>query len=121
MSTLLWSAVLLVGGAGSVLRFLIDRAVASRVARSFPLGTLTVNLTGAAALGLISGLALPPDASLLAGTAAVGSYTTFSTWMLESYRLSEERQVWLAAANIVVSIAFGITAAVGGQLIGEHL
>jgi fluoride exporter len=47
-----------------------------------------VNLTGAAILGVLTGLALPPTAVLLAGTAAVGSYTTFSTWMLEAHRLT---------------------------------
>ena len=78
------TAVLLIGGTGSVLSFLVDRTVAERFARSFPLGTLTVNFTGAAMLGIITGLALTGDAVLLAGTAAVGSYTTFSTWMLET-------------------------------------
>ena len=43
-------------------------------------------------LGLLSGLALSPHLALLAGTAFVGSYTTFSTWMLETHRLGEERQ-----------------------------
>jgi CrcB protein len=55
---------------------------------------------------------------LLAGTAFVGSYTTFSTWMLETQRLSEERQVRNAVANIVASIVLGIGAALFGQWIG---
>jgi fluoride exporter len=121
MSPLVWGAVVLIGGAGSVLRFVVDRAIGSRSARSFPPGTLGVNLSGATALGLISGLALGPTAALLAGTAAVGAYTTFSTWMLESDQLAEERQIRAAAANIVLSIAFGVAAAAVGQVIGEHL
>ena len=76
----------------SVLRFVVDRAVARRAARSFPFGTLAVNISGAALLGLLGGLALSKDAALLAGTAFVGAYTTFSTWMLETQRLGEERQ-----------------------------
>ena len=90
---MVWLGVLLAGGLGSVLRFVVDGAVARRVARSFPFGTLTVNITGAVLLGLISGLVLSRHAALLADTAFVGSYTTFSTWMLETQRLSEERQV----------------------------
>ena len=89
---LLWVGVVLIGGAGSVLRFLADGVVASAVGRDFPFGTLAVNVSGAAILGLITGLALGHDQALLAGTAAVGSYTTFSTWMLESQRLTEERR-----------------------------
>jgi len=116
-----WAGVVLLGGAGAVLRFLIDRAVARRVARLFPFGTLTVNLSGAVLLGLLSGLTLSHHVSLLAGTAFVGSYTTFSTWMLETQRLAEERQIWPAVANIVVSVVLGVAAAVLGQWIAGRL
>ena len=75
----------------------------------------------AAMLGLLGGLALPKDVALLAGTAFVGSYTTFSTWMLETQRLGEERQMRAALANIVVSIALGLAAAFLGQWIAEQL
>jgi len=59
--------------------------------------------------------------ALIADTAFVGSYTTFSTWMLETQRLSEERQVRNAVANIVVSIVVGIGAALFGQWIAGRL
>ncbi|AKN17762.1 fluoride efflux transporter CrcB [Mycobacterium haemophilum] len=116
-----WAGVMLIGGIGSVLRFLVDRAVARRVARSFPFGTLTVNVSGAALLGFLGGLALSKDAALLAGTAFVGAYTTFSTWMLETQRLGEERQTRSAVANIVVSVVLGIAAALLGQWVAEQL
>ena len=118
---MIWVGVVLAGGVGAVLRFLVDRAVARRAARSFPFGTLAVNISGAALLGLLGGLALSRHAALLAGTAFVGSYTTFSTWMLETQRLSEERQVRNAVANIVVSIVLGIGAALFGQWIAGRL
>jgi len=120
-ATLAWGAVALIGGVGSVLRFLIDRAVARRVARPFPFGTLAVNISGAALLGFIGGLTLSKDAALLAGTAFVGAYTTFSTWMLETQRLGEERQVRAAIANIIVSVVLGIAAAVLGQQLAQHI
>jgi CrcB protein len=118
---ILWGGVLLAGGAGAVLRFLVDRAVARRAARSFPFGPLAVNISGAALLGLLGGLALNRHAALLADTAFIGSYTTFSTWMLETQRLSEERQVRDAVANVVASIVLGIAAAVLGQWIAGRL
>jgi CrcB protein len=118
---MIWLGVVLAGGVGAVLRFLVDRAVARRAARSFPFGTLAVNISGAALLGLLGGLALSRHTALLAGTAFVGSYTTFSTWMLETQRLSEERQVRNAVANIVVSIVLGIGAALFGQWIAGRL
>jgi CrcB protein len=120
-SVAVWTGVVLLGGAGAVLRFLVDRTVARRVAGLFPFGTLTVNLTGAVVLGLLSGLALSHHVSLLAGTAFIGSYTTFSTWMLETERLTEERQIRLAIANIAVSVVLGVAAALAGQWIATQL
>ena len=118
---LVWGGVLLAGGAGAVLRFVVDRTVARRAARSFPFGTLAVNVSGAALLGLLGSLALNRHAALLADTAFIGSYTTFSTWMLETQRLGEERQVLDAVANVVASIVLGLAAALLGQWIAGRL
>ena len=115
MNPAIWLAVMVIGGVGAVARFLVDRAVSRRVGRPFPFGTLVVNLSGALLLGFLGGLALSHEQALLMGTAFVGAYTTFSTWMLETHRLAEERQLWPAAANIVVSVALGIGAAFCGQ------
>ena len=121
MSVLVWTAVVVIGGAGSLLRFFVDGLVSSATGRDFPYGTLVVNLSGAVVLGLLAGLALAGDAALLAGTAAVGSYTTFSTWMLETQRLTEERQHRRAMLNIVVSMVLGVAGAELGRLIGAQL
>ncbi len=121
MNLLLWAGVVAIGGAGSVIRFLVDGAVAASTGRQFPFGTLAINLSGALILGFIAGLALGHDQALLAGTAAVGSYTTFSTWMFESERLGEERQLGRVAANVIVSLVLGVAAAALGKLIGMHL
>ena len=118
---LVWVGVGLIGGAGSVARFLAYSVVASAAGRDFPLGTFAVNVSGAVILGLITGLALGHDQALLAGTAAVGSYTTFSTWMLETQRLAEERQHAKAAVNVIASLAAGVAAAALGRLIGMQL
>lgn len=119
MSIAVWAGVLVIGGFGAVARFLVDRAVSRRAARAFPYGTLAVNLSGAVALGFVAGLSLSHNAALLAGTALIGAYTTFSTWMFETHRLAEERQFWPALANIAVSVACGVAAAyLGTRLAG---
>lgn len=120
-TALVWVGVVLIGGIGSVLRFVIDRAVARRASRPFPFGTLAVNISGAALLGFLGGLALNKEVALLAGTAFVGAYTTFSTWMLETQRLGEERRLRAALANIVVSVMLGEAAALIGQQIAQQL
>ncbi|HEY9264893.1 MAG TPA: fluoride efflux transporter CrcB [Mycobacterium sp.] len=121
MSVLIWGGVLILGGVGAVARFLVDRAVARRTAGTFPFGTLAVNLSGALVLGFLTGVALPHDVALLAGTALIGSYTTFSTWMFETQRLGEERQAGYAVANIVVSAVLGLAAAAAGMWLGMRL
>jgi CrcB protein len=121
MNVFVWAGVILIGGAGSVARFLADGLVASSTGRDFPFGTLVINVSGAVILGLLTGLALGHDQALLAGTAAVGSYTTFSTWMFETDRLAEERQYGKAGANVIVSLILGVAAAALGRLIGAHL
>jgi fluoride exporter len=121
MSILIWVAVALIGGAGSIARFVVDGAISAAVGRDFPFGTMVVNISGAVILGLLTGLALGHDEALLAGTAAVGSYTTFSTWMLETQRLAEERQYRKAVVNVVISLVLGVAAAAVGRLIGAQL
>ena len=120
MSLGLWAAVAGAGGLGAIARFLLDASIAQRIGRAFPFGTLAVNLSGAFVLGLLSGLALTGDALLVAGTATVGSYTTFSTWMLESHRLAEDGDGRAAATNVVASVVVGVGAAALGRLVGAH-
>lgn len=118
---LVWFGVFVLGGLGAVTRLTVDKAVSRRAGWSFPLGTLAVNVSGALLLGFLAGLALPAHLALLAGTGFVGSYTTFSTWMLETHRLAEERQIWPALGNIVISVVLGLAAALLGQSLGALL
>jgi CrcB protein len=121
MSTPLWLAVGLLGGVGALRRSLLDAAVSLRLGRQFPVGTLVVNATGALLLGLLVGLGVGGRGMLLAGVATLGSYTTFSTWMLESHRLGEDGELGLAAANLAVSLLAGLAAAAAGWALGAGL
>jgi CrcB protein len=121
VNVVLWAGVLGIGGLGAVARFMVDRAVSRRTKGSFPYGTLAVNISGAVLLGFLSGLVLSHEVAMLAGTAFLGAYTTFSTWMLETQRLTDERQIWPAAANIVVSVVLGLAAAAAGQWVAGLL
>lgn len=114
-TTLVWAGVAVLGGLGAVTRWAVDRWVSRRAPGPFPFGILVVNVTGALLLGIVAGLALPAQAALLAGTAFVGSYTTFSTWMAQTHELGEQRHGLLAAVNIVLSVALGLSAAFLGH------
>jgi fluoride exporter len=113
----LWLGVGLIGGAFSVIRFLVHGLFPPGGRAGFPLGTLAVNVSGSLVLGLLVGASVHGHAYLLAGTAAVGSYTTFSTWMLDTERLSSHAGRMAAAANIVVPLALGLAAAELGRTI----
>ena len=121
MSVLVWVGVALLGGVGALGRFMLDGAVSDRLGSQLPFGTFVVNVTGSFLLGLLVGATLTGDALLLAGVALLGSYTTFSTWMLETHRLGEQGQRHALAANVAVSLAVGLAAAALGRLLGGGL
>jgi fluoride exporter len=121
VTALLWLGVGLLGGVGALGRFLLDAAVSLRLGRQFPVGTLAVNASGALLLGLLVGLGVGGRGMLLAGVATLGSYTTFSTWMLESHRLGEDGELRLAVANVAGSLLAGLGAAAAGWALGGAL
>ena len=113
--------VVVLGGAGAIARFAVDGAVQSRRLQEFPLGTLVVNLSGTFLLGLVVGLAAPHRTMELIGTATIGSYTTFSTWMLETHRPAEAGETRLAWANIAAGLVLGFAAILLGRALGRAL
>jgi CrcB protein len=121
VSAAVWIGVAALGGLGAVARFALDRLVLARAGRGFPAGTLAVNASGAFLLGLLVGISLEGDAFLFAGTAILGSYTTFSTWMLETHRLGEDGEAGGLLANVVLSAGIGLGAAALGRLLGGAL
>lgn len=121
MSAAAWIGVALVGGGAAVARFLIDSAFASRRGHPFPLGILAINLAGTMALGLVAGAALEGEALILVASGAIGSFTTFSTWILDSHRLAEAGHTRLVWLNLGLSLLAGFAAIVLGNWLGDAL
>jgi CrcB protein len=128
MSAWDWLAVALLGGVGALARVGVDGLVSHRLSARLArrgegliLGTLAVNLSGAFLLGLVDGLALSAEAEILLGTATLGAYTTFSTWMLQTQSLAADRARRLALANIGASVLLGFGAMLLGHVIGAAL
>lgn len=121
VSPLLWMIVGLLGGVGAVVRFVVDGSISQRLTIGFPAGTFVINLSGAFLLGLLGAARLGATPNVLLGAAALGSYTTFSTWMLESHRLGEDGRTSLMAINVSISLILGVAMCALGRFVGEAL
>lgn len=121
---LVWIAI---GGAGGALsRYLLDGAVSNIARGAFPWGTFVINLSGSFALGLLFALAtergvLPREIRGPAMIGFLGAFTTFSTLMLESWRLAEDGAIGLALVNLGGSMALGVAALFVGLTLGRAI
>lgn len=111
---------------GAITRRLVDLWVSDRTGGAFPFGTLVINLSGAFLLGLLFAWALERDVlpREIRGPVMIGflgAYTTFSTWMLESWRLVEDGAWQLGLANLVGATVLGVIAVVAGLAVGRLL
>ena len=115
MSAIGWLAVGLLGGGAAGARYLLDAELSRRLGSRFPLGILAVNLTGSFALGLLAGSALRGEALAILAGGVIGSFTTFSTWMLDTHRLSVDGRAQLAWLNLAVPLVSGFLAVALGH------
>ncbi|MCD9153818.1 fluoride efflux transporter FluC [Aeromicrobium duanguangcaii] len=87
--------VVLAGGLGAALRFVVDAWVTRVVRSRVPLGTLLVNVTGSFLLGLVVALSgdhgVGADLRSVVGTGLLGGYTTFSAASVEAVSLARQR------------------------------
>jgi CrcB protein len=97
-----------------------------RTAGAFPWGTLAVNLSGSFVLGLLFAMTaeraiLPADIRGPVMIGFIGAYTTFSTFMLESWVLIENGSYASAVANLGGSVLLGLVAVVAGLTVGRAI
>lgn len=114
------------GFAGAIARYLVDGLVSERTSGAFPLGTLVINASGSFLLGLLFAMTaeraiLPAEIRGPVLIGFIGAYTTFSTFMLESWRLVETGAIGLAALNLAGSTVLGLGAMVAGLAIGRMI
>lgn len=118
--------VALGGGAGAVLRYQLGRAMTHwlgpNTITAFPWATLTVNVIGSLAMGLLAGFLARHGHGgdhwrLLLGVGLLGGFTTFSAFSLELMLLIERGQPALALTYAAVSVLAGLTALYLGLIV----
>lgn len=117
MTPLAWVAVGLVGGLAAGARYLLDAEISRRSDSPFPGGIFIVNVLGAFLIGLVAGGTLDGQALVIVAGGVIGSFTTFSTWVLDSHLLAESGAARLAWLNITLSATCGLAAVAIGQAI----
>ena len=120
-ATLTWATVALLGALGALARFEAGARIARLRPGDFPWGTFAINLSGGFALGVLVGLEVADAPRLTIGVGMLGSYTTFSTWMVEAQRLGEDGEWALMWLYLLGSMGAGLAAAGGGWLLGGLL
>lgn len=103
------------GAAGSVLRFLCQRAYNNFI---FPYGTLAINIGGCLLIGILWGLLLKNGLNnsgrLLLMTGFCGGFTTFSAFTLESIQLLTEQRWTTFLLYVLGSVTAGLLATFTG-------
>ena len=120
--------VLAGGGFGSWLRFAVSRvwlaAVGPVAASAFPWATLTVNVTGSLAMGLLAGWLAHHNAPdwglshehwrLTLGVGVLGGFTTFSSFALEFGLFVQRNALPQAALYVGATLLAGFAALFAG-------
>ena len=108
--------IFVAGGCGSVMRYSVAGWAQRLSVGTFPVGTLTVNIAGCAAIGFLAPLLTGPvlireEYRLAVLVGLLGGFTTFSTFSWETISLADDGQKWLAMSNILASNLLGLAAA----------
>ncbi len=110
---------------GANTRYWVADWAAQRFGAAFPYGTIFINLSGSLVLGLFMAVftsgrfLIDPNWRLLVAVGFLGSYTTFSTYTLESVNLIQSGQVWPGFVNLFGSSLLGGLAAAIGMALGK--
>lgn len=113
-----------IGGAfGACSRYLISELMVVFFGRGFPYGTLTVNVIGSFAMGLLIAafenemLATEPWRQII-GLGFLGALTTFSTFSMDNVLLMQQGAFFKMGLNVLLNVTLSISAAwLGFQLL----
>lgn len=121
-----WLLLIAGGILGTLGRYALAGAVYRWLGTGFPYGTLVVNVSGCAVIGVLGALAdqkflLGPESRLFWMVGLLGAFTTFSSLIYESSRLMMDGEWGLAGVNLFGSLVLGLVALWLGHLLASAL
>jgi len=96
---------------GANLRYFLSDWLARHQTASFPYGTLIINMTGSMLLGFFliwttERVLASPHLRLFFAVGFCSSYTTFSSYSFETFRMVEQGRFWDAGMNFLANNLF---------------
>ena len=124
---MIWLAVGAGGALGSMARHGVNILFAHVLGRAIPYATATVNLVGSAVIGLLAAsiatgrLHMSSEMRTFVFVGILGGFTTFSSFMLDTFTLGHGGDHALAFSNVALQTGFGLAAVWAGYRIGLSL
>jgi fluoride exporter len=111
---------------GALSRYYLTLACVKWLGAKFPYGTFLINLTGSALIGFVAALiAIPtiadPDLQWLVSVGFLGSYTTFSTYALDTSNLLQARKYKTALFYWLGSSVLGLLSVELGMFLARNI
>ncbi len=103
------------GFLGAILRYLVS-GMAARVAE-LPTGTLIVNVIGSTVLSILTFSSVPDSTVYLVNIGLLGSFTTFSTFAYETFKLLEEGENMYFILNISLNVLLCLVGVIAGYFV----
>jgi len=106
---LFYLAIVLAGGIGALLRYLIGRQTVNLGWTALPFGTLIANLIGCFLMGYLSWVLLhrlqvSREVQVIVLTGFLGGFTTFSAFSLETISMLESGSALRAIAYVLMKV-----------------
>jgi CrcB protein len=124
---MIWLAVAVGGALGSMARHGLNLLFAHVLERAVPYATAAVNIAGSAIIGLLAALVatgrleMSTEMRTFIFVGILGGFTTFSSFMLDTFTLGHGGEHALAFWNVALQTAFGLLAVWAGFRLGHAI